>query len=94
MKRLPLYLLTLLATPVMALGFNDFEDAYNRSGPTNINQSQIGNFTYGSGQIDGKNYNSTSQRIGNFEYQNGRIGSQSFNCTTQYIGSQAYTNCQ
>ncbi len=74
MKRLPLYLLTLLATPVMALGFNNFDDSYNSSDPTNINKYQIGDFTYGTGRIGGENYNSTSHRIGNFEYQNGRIG--------------------
>lgn len=94
MKRLPVYLLAVLATPVMAWGLNDDGGSYSSMpGNTRINEQQIGNFTYGSGQIGGESYRSTTQRIGDFEYKNGSIGGRSFNCTTTHIGSQAYTNC-
>ena len=93
MKRLPVYLLAVLATPVMAWGLNYDDDTGNSFGSTNISEQRLGSFTYGSGQIGGQNYNSFSQRLGDFEYKSGQIGSKSFNCTTQYLGKQAYTNC-
>ncbi|MFZ1535862.1 MAG: hypothetical protein WAT23_00525 [Chromatiaceae bacterium] len=94
MKRLPLYLLALLASPVMAFGLNDDPNAFrNNFGSTNINEQRFENITYGSGRIGGETYNSTTQRFGNLEYQNGRIGNRNFNCTTQHLGGQTYTNC-
>jgi hypothetical protein len=72
-------LLALLATPALA--------------QTNWNQTQMGNYTYYNGTMNGQPFNGTQTQMGNYTYGTFNNGGRTTNCTSTTMGSYRYTNC-